>query len=63
MASGYGSAWYPQVISYAEGKTGKYLRGTGTLKVITETSLTAVMASCEVLTSQTKTQKTFTFHL
>jgi hypothetical protein len=62
MASGYGSAWYPQVISNPVNGNGEYAKGTGTVTVTTLPGLTAVMAACEVKTSTTATSKVFEFH-
>ncbi|PSL43861.1 hypothetical protein CLV51_107172 [Chitinophaga niastensis] len=62
MAGGYGSAWYPQVITRSEDGTGKYTRGTGTIKVTTPANLMAVMAACTLNTTATTGNRTFEFH-
>lgn len=62
MASGYGSAWYPQVISNPVNGNGEYVKGTGAITVTTLPGLTAVMAACEVKISSTAKNKVFEFH-
>jgi hypothetical protein len=58
MAGGYGSAWYPQVISREGASTGSYTRGTGTIRVTTPANMMAVMAASTVNTTNT----TYVFH-
>lgn len=62
MAGGYGSAWYPQVISREGDSTGSCVRGTGSIAVTTSAKLMAVMAAatCQVNTERDK--RTFTYH-
>lgn len=62
MAGGYGSAWYPQVISYAKDGTGQYSRGTGTIRVTTASGLMAVMAASTLRTSNAGDERTYEFH-
>ncbi|MGO4293532.1 M1 family aminopeptidase [Chitinophaga sp. RAB17] len=62
MAGGYGSAWYPQVISREEDSTGSYTRGTGTIAVTTPANIMAVMAAGTLNTTAVADKRTYTFH-
>ncbi|WP_212003023.1 M1 family aminopeptidase [Chitinophaga sp. HK235] len=62
MAGGYGSAWYPQVMSRAEDGTDNYTRGTGTLRVTTPQHLMPVMAASTFKTTTAPLAQTFEFH-
>lgn len=45
MAGGYGSSWYPQVVSHDADSSGSTARATGTITVTTAANLMAVMAA------------------
>ncbi len=62
MAGGYGSAWYPQVMTRNENGESDNTRGTGTLWITTPLQQTAVMAASTVKKSATATTQTFEFH-
>jgi hypothetical protein len=62
MAGGYGSAWYPQVISREEDATGSYTRGTGTIAVTTPVNIMPVMAASTLNTTTVTGKRTYTFH-
>ncbi|WP_183557385.1 M1 family aminopeptidase [Mucilaginibacter sp. SP1R1] len=62
MASGYGSAWYPQVISTSADGNAEYTKGTGSITVTTQPYLTAVMAACDVKVSSKANSRIFEFH-
>lgn len=62
MAGGYGSAWYPQVISREEDPTGSYTRGTGTIAVTTPVNIMPVMAASTLNTTTVTGKRTYTFH-
>ncbi|RAJ80375.1 hypothetical protein CLV59_105484 [Chitinophaga dinghuensis] len=62
MAGGYGSAWYPQVMTRNEHGENDNTRGTATLWVTTPLQQMAVMAASTVKLSATATTQTFEFH-
>jgi tetratricopeptide (TPR) repeat protein len=53
-ASGYGSAWYPMLITNIAAGSDDYCRGTGKIAVTTPKSFVSVMASCNIVTSNTE---------
>ncbi|MCW3466216.1 M1 family aminopeptidase [Chitinophaga nivalis] len=61
MAGGYGSAWYPQVSSRSSDGSMTYTKGTGSIAVTTDQSLTAIMAASTVQTSNNGGLRTYTF--
>ncbi len=63
MAGGYGSAWYPQLVSDLASGNGDYLKATGKLSVTTPLPLIAVMASSTITrdTSQSAVTSSFTY--
>ena len=62
MAGGYGSAWYPQVISREEDSSGTYARGTGTIAVTTPVNIMPVMAASTLNIATVAGKHTYTFH-
>ncbi|MBO9729549.1 MAG: hypothetical protein J7623_13005 [Chitinophaga sp.] len=62
MAGGYGSAWYPQVISREDDSTGSCARGTGSIAVTTSAKLMAVMAAATGEVNTATDKRTFTYH-
>ncbi|HMF71880.1 MAG TPA: hypothetical protein VK616_10410, partial [Flavitalea sp.] len=63
MAGGYGSAWYPQLVSDLASGNGDYLKATGKLTVTTPLPLLAVMASSTITrdTSLASVTSSFTY--
>jgi len=63
MAGGYGSAWYPQLVSDLASGNGDYLKATGKLTVTTPLPLSAVMASSIITrdTSLASVTSSFTY--
>lgn len=61
MASGYGSAWYPQVNTVDQDGSKGYTRGTGKISVTTVSGITAVMAASKLDTLSAKGIKTYQF--
>ncbi|MBC9929116.1 M1 family aminopeptidase [Chitinophaga qingshengii] len=61
-AGGYGSAWYPQVMSRAGDGTDNYTRGTGNLRITVPRPLMPVMASATVKTMPGENTQTYEYH-
>jgi len=59
MAGGYGSAWYPQVMSPAEDGSSKYTRASGNIRVTVPPPYMPVMAASKLETGNNG--KTYTF--
>jgi Peptidase family M1 domain len=62
MAGGYGSAWYPQVISREADSTGSITRGTASIAVATSGNRMPVMAASTLDTAMVAGERTYTFH-
>ncbi|PYF74745.1 M1 family aminopeptidase [Pedobacter nutrimenti] len=61
MASGYGSAWYPQVNRVDQDGSKGYMRGAGQISVSTKAVLTAIMAASKLDTVSSAGMKTYRF--